>query len=214
MPAQSESDNVVVIRSPDFIEDLESVSAEGDLKKVAELFERSESMEQLETPQIDPECRPKYYEFDGALVAAAKHNHSAVVSFLLSKGLYRECTAIYAALENDSVEVLRCFLDNGWDPNTGLGHVGGPLQLVSYTPTIVSQLLTILQQRSRPQRHSIRTLPPRPWGIPEQALPYGTYATRDRSLVEFALYGRTVSIIRRRPSEFQRPAHPCAVMVS
>ncbi|MCJ1244983.1 hypothetical protein MMC30_002184 [Trapelia coarctata] len=122
-PMPLEEEYVVVIRPLEFIQDLETASAEGDLKKVTELFERSEAME---PPQIDPERRPKYYQFQGALVAAAKHNHPAIASYIMSKGVHRERTAIYAALENNSVEVLQCFLDRGWDPNGGLGHVGGP----------------------------------------------------------------------------------------
>jgi len=135
-------DNVVVIRPSDFIHDLECASAEGDLKKVAGLFERSEAMETLETPQTDSERRPKYYHFDSALVAAARHNHPAIASYLLSKGLYRERTVIYAAVENNSSEVLQCLMDAGWNPNGGLGHVGGPLQLVSCVPSMTYQLLT------------------------------------------------------------------------
>ncbi len=122
----------------EFIHDLESASAEGDLKTVTELFERSEAMELLETPQIDPERRPKYYQLDGTLVAAARHNHPAITSYLLSKGLYRKRTVIFAALENNSTEVLQCLMDAGWNPNGGLGHVGGSLQLVSCVPSMAT----------------------------------------------------------------------------
>jgi hypothetical protein len=135
-------DNVVVIRSVEFIHELKSDSAEGDLKTVTKLFDRSEAMELLETPQIDPERRPRYYQFDGAVVATARHNHPAIASYLLSKGLYRERTVIFAALENNSTEVLQCLMDAGWNPSGGLGHVGGPLQLVSCVSSMTYHLLT------------------------------------------------------------------------
>jgi len=122
---------MAIIQPLELIHALETASAEGDLRKVTELFERSKAMKLLNPLRIDPERPPKHYHFEGVLAAAAKHDHPAIASYLLSKGLYRDSTAIYAALENDSIEVLQCFLDHGWNPNGGLGHVGGPLQLVS-----------------------------------------------------------------------------------
>lgn len=92
--------------SVEFIHDLESASAEGDSKTVTELFERSEAMELLETPQIDPERCPKYYQLDGALVAAARHNHPAIASYFLSK----DCIAKEQSyLQRWKTTLLKCF---------------------------------------------------------------------------------------------------------
>ena len=103
------------IHAGDLAEPMEASSAAGDLTRVKALLEQWHAAGRR-VPLDNPLCEPNN-PFPMSMIAAIENQHLDIIACFLDEGFPINTGASAAASKVGSVEMYQTFLDHGWDIN-------------------------------------------------------------------------------------------------